>query len=86
MRDYFTIIRDYFYDYFSDFSSFAIIQVIRLYAIIFPIIYDDFMASAHGKWECLLICIDSDCQWKARRQNGKLPDGPGAFPVHYYTH
>jgi hypothetical protein len=29
--------------------------------------------------ECLLTCID----WKARRQNGKLPDG--AF-LYYYTH
>ncbi len=29
--------------------------------------------------ECLLICID----WKARRQNGKLPDG--AF-LYYYAH
>ena len=29
--------------------------------------------------ECLRICID----WKARRQNGKLPDGAS---MHYYTH
>ena len=29
--------------------------------------------------ECLFIRID----WMARRQNGKLPDGPF---LHYYTH
>ncbi len=36
--------------------------------------------------ECLLICID----WKARRQNGKLPDGAFLYDyTHnflYYTH
>jgi hypothetical protein len=48
MRDYFTIIRDYFYDYFPD--DFSII--LRLYTIIFSTIYDYFTASAPGKWEC----------------------------------
>ncbi len=47
--DYITIIRDYFYDYFSDSDYFAII--LRLCAIIFSIIYDNFTASAPGKWE-----------------------------------
>ncbi len=54
MRDYFTILRDYFYDYFTDF--FVIIQVLRLlvYVIVFKfwIIHDYFTASAPGKWEC----------------------------------
>jgi hypothetical protein len=33
--------------------------------------------------EYLRICIDRDRDWKARRQNGKLPDG--AF-LYIYTH
>jgi hypothetical protein len=45
MRDYFTIKHDYFNDYFTD--CFAII--LRLYAIILPIIRDYFMASAYQK-------------------------------------
>jgi hypothetical protein len=48
MRDYFTILRDYFTNYFTDY--FAII--LRLFAIILPIIRDYFTASAPGKWEC----------------------------------
>ncbi len=49
IRDYFTIIRDYFYEKFTDY--FAII--IRLYAIIFSIIHDYFTAaSAPETWDC----------------------------------
>jgi hypothetical protein len=45
MRDYVTIMRDYFTDNFTDFFY-------RLYAIVLPIIRNYFMASAPRKWEC----------------------------------
>jgi hypothetical protein len=50
MRYYFTIIREYFYDHFTDY--FAIQVILRLYTIIFSVIHDYFTASAPGKWEC----------------------------------
>ncbi len=52
MRDYFTMVHDYFNDYFTDY--FAVILL--LYAIVLPIIRDYFTASAPRKWEC----ADSD--------------------------
>ena len=48
MRDYVTIIRDYVTDYFTDYFTI----ILRLYAIILPIIRDYFTASAPRKWEC----------------------------------
>jgi hypothetical protein len=47
-------------------------------AILHPIMEEWLVSVYEG---CLRICID----WKARRQNGKLPDGALAF-LHYYTH
>jgi hypothetical protein len=44
MRDYFPIIRDYFADYFTDYFTI----ILRLYAIILPIIRDYFTASAEN--------------------------------------
>ena len=96
MRDYVTIIRDYFTDYFTDYFA-IILRLLRLFyrrlyaiisrrrhpengkvqkAILDPIT-EEGLVSVHE--ECLRIRID----WKARRQNGKLPDGAS---MHYYTH
>ena len=48
MRDYVTIVRDYVTDYFTDYFTI----ILRLYAIILPIIRDYCTASAPRKWEC----------------------------------
>jgi hypothetical protein len=63
------IISDYFTiirDYFSGYFPDYFSDYVGLYTVMLSIIYDCFTASA----------VD----WKARRQNGKLPDG--AFLYH----
>ncbi len=62
MRDYFTIIRDYFTNYFTDYFTI----ILRLYAIILPIIRNYFMASSPQKWEC----ADSDSSPKKKGMTG----------------
>ncbi len=96
MRDYFTIIRDYFTDYFTDYFA-IILRLLRLFYRLYAIISRRRHLENGNVQKAILdpiteeglvsvyeeCCLRTCIDWKAHRQNGNLPDGEY---LHYYTH